>query len=435
LASAILVVTVSGAAQAQSATGLLGPLPIDKSVARERSLYQKLHIQDRYGIVFHPYASVCRGHARKSANCAAKIVTDDSGTPLTFDPAKQDLPGYSPKELRAAYGVSGVATGQPILGIVDAYADPSALDDLKAYSKQFNLPVLAKCKTDIASSPVPCLQIVNQKGGNKLPTTVDVGWMAEQSLDLDASHALCENCSILLVEADSNQYGDLLPSENTAANLGANSISNSWGNTEASWEGLNDTNYFTHPGVAMTAATGDNGYAGGVWWPASSPDVVAAGGTSLFLSKNGKKYSSEVAWAGAGSGCSAYEARPSWQPILSGCPNNRTVSDISMDADPNTGITIYDSNGCTDKSCWYEEGGTSLSAPMVAALYALAGPLGDDHAPADLYTNVSKQNSHDIVSGSTGTCAFAYLCNAVAGYDGPTGLGSPKGLGIFEAQP
>jgi subtilase family serine protease len=414
----------------------LGALPIDRGVARERALYKKLHIQERYGITFHAYASLCRDRRRAVANCGAKILTDDSGTPLTFDPAKQDVPGYSPKELRAAYGVTGVANGLPIIGIVDAYADPSALADLKVYSKQFKLPVLPKCEVDVAVSPVPCIQIVNQKGGKKLPKTVDESWATEQSLDLDTAHAMCENCSILLVEADSNGFGDLFPSENTAARLGATVISNSWGSPEFDGEQSADAQFFTHPGVVMTAGTGDDGYAAGVLWPASSPNVVGVGGTTLLLSNNGKKYVSEVAWEGAGSGCSAYEARPSWQPSLPGCPDNRTESDISADADPNTGIAVYASTGCTANSCWEQIGGTSLSAPIVAALYALAGGIAqNDTQGADvLYRNASKRNSRDITSGSTGTCEFAYLCNAVVGYDGPTGLGSPKGLGVFSKE-
>ncbi len=317
---------------------------------------------------------------------------------------------------------------------MDAYADPSALDDLKVYSKQFNLPILPKCKVDVASSTVPCLQIVNGKGKNNLPDTVVGEWAMEQSLDLDMAHATCENCSILLVEANTNAFTDIVPSENTAAKLGASVISNSWGDPEWAGEMQVDSQYFTHPGVVMTAGAGDKGYGAGLIWPAASPNVISVGATSLFLSKNGKKYNSEAAWADTGSGCSAYEARPSWQSQLSGCPNNRTDNDISVDGDPNTGAAIYNSNGCTgDNNCWYEEGGTSMSAPIVAALFALAGnvPSNDTQPAALLYQNASKTDSRDVSTGANGTCSFAYLCTALKGYDGPTGLGSPKGLNIF----
>lgn len=435
-AGAVFFIALTTTALAQGAGAFGGPLPIDRSVESERRLYAKLHIEERYAIAFHPYASLCRDRSPGVANCLAMIITDDSGTPLSFDPAKQTLPGYSPKELRAAYSVTGVASGQPIVGIVDAYGYPAAMNDLKAYSKQLKLPVLPKCVGPVANSSVPCIQIVNEKGGKKLPTTVDSGWEAEQALDLQTVHALCENCSILLVEADANGLGDLAVSVNTAANLGANAISNSWGTPDFSGESGADHSYLNHPGVAITASSGDDGYAGGVVWPASSPNVVGVGGTSLFLSTNGKKYASETAWSGTGSGCSANESRPSWQPSLSGCPNNRTVSDISADGDPNTGIAIYEGDGCTG-NCWYELGGTSLSSPIIASLFALAGNIQSDNSQAAsiLYANVSKQNSRDIIKGSNGTCEFSYLCNAVPGYDGPTGLGSPKGLNIFVAQP
>lgn len=413
-------------AQTSSLSGALRP---DLGVKQERALYAKFRLEERYGIPFQPYASVCPKAAVGRMHCLAKIVTDPSGTPLSFDPAKQTLPGMTPEQLRAAYGVSGVAAGLPIIGIVDAYGDPTALSDLKTYSKQNKLPVLPKCDGDVKSSSVPCLQIVNQKGGNKLPATVDAGWLAEQSLDLAAVHALCENCSILLVEANTNGNGDMLPAENTAASLGANVISNSWGNSEFSVESGLDS-YFTHPGIAITAAGGDNGYSAGLLWPAASPNVVSVGGTTLLMKKN--NYKQEIAWSETGSGCSQYEARPSWQPALSGCPNNRTDNDISVDADPNTGISIYAGYQCTS-DCWFELGGTSLSAPIVAALYAQAEnvPANDSEAADLLYQNATSADLHDITKGSNGTCAFTYLCNALKGYDAPTGLGTPAGLGDF----
>ena len=356
--------------------------------------------------------------------------------PLSFDRRDGDIQGYSPKQLRAAYSVSGVASGLPIIGIVDAYGYypngfTSARQDLNAYSKQFNLPILPKCKGAIVQSAVPCFQAVNQKGGHKLPTTIDQGWAAEQAIDVQVAHALCENCSILLVEANTNGIADLFSAENTGAKLGANVMSNSWGSSEFSGESSADAQFFTHPGVVMTAGTGDDGYAGGVFYPASSPNVVAVGGTSLFL-KNGKKYLSEAAWSGAGSGCSEFESRPTWQPSLPGCPANRTVGDIAMDADPNTGVAIC--TGCTT-CCWQMFGGTSIGTPIVAGMFAIAGRIPQDTTEPSgiLYENVSKTNSRDIVGGSTGDCDFAYLCNAVPGYDGPTGLGSPKGLDIFIA--
>jgi subtilase family serine protease len=438
LFAAFVCVVVAGASSVAVAQGFAKPLPLDGTVPQERELYAKLRIQERYGITFRPYATVCNDRRRGVANCLAKIITDERGIPLSFGGANADIEGYGPKDLRAAYDVPGVAPGRPIIGIVDAYGYSTALSDLRVYSRQFKLPILPKCKGSVADSPEACLQIVNEKGGKKLPTAEDAGWAAEQAIDLQMAHALCENCSILLVEADTDGFSNLMPAESTAAKLGANVISNSWASAETSGDTALDESFFTHPGVAMTAGTGDHGYAAGVSWPASSPNVVAVSGTSLFLSANGKKYGSEVAWAGDGSGCSAFEARPPWQPSLPGCPDNRTVSDIAVDADPNTGVAIYNSDpqACMGTAnCWLELGGTSISAPIVAAMFMLAGgiPADSTQAASALYANRSKRNSHDIVSGSNGTCGFAYLCNAVPGYDGPTGLGSPKGLAIFIA--
>lgn len=405
-------------------------LPLDPSVPAARALYAKLHIEERFGITFHPYASVCPAVAPGSARCFAKVITDEAGVPLSH--RGLDIRGYGPKQLRAAYSVPGAASGQPIIGIVDAYGYPGVYSDLKGYSRHFKLPILPKCDGDVASSPGPCIQVVNQKGGRRLPKTVDPGWEAEQAIDVQLAHAMCENCSILLVEGNTNGLGDMLPALKTAA-LRSNVVSNSWGTDDSVADSGLDHTWLTYPGVVITASTGDDGYARGLFYPSSSPNAVGVGGTSLFLTSNGKKYATEIAWTGAGSGCSAFEARPSWQPSLPGCPDNRTVSDISVDADPNTGVAIYAGDGCTDGDCWYVFGGTSISSPIVAGMFAVAGNIQPDNTQAAsiLYANASKRNSRDIVSGSTGTCEFAYLCNAVPGYDGPTGLGSPKGLSIF----
>jgi subtilase family serine protease len=407
------------------------PLRIDLSVPKEQKVYKRLHIEERFGIAFRPYASVCPDQGPGTARCGAKVITDDAGVPLAFDIDSKPL-GYSPAQLHAAYNLPAMATDIPIIGIVDAYGDPQIYGDLKRYSEKFNLPILPQCKGSIANSPVACFDAVNQKGKHKLQTRSD--WAIEISIDVEMAHAICQNCSILLVEANSDGIADMFPAENTAARLGATEISNSWVTGELANESDFDSAYFTHPGVAITAGSGDSGY--GVYYPAASPNVAGVGGTSLFLKRDGS-YDSEIAWSGAGSGCSSYEARPSWQPQLSGCPDNRTVADVAVDADPNTGVAIYDSNpvNCQgdDKSiCWFELGGTSISAPIVAGVYALAGAIGtEEPAGAVLYQNGSKKNLHDIVSGSNGTCEFTYLCNAMVGYDGPTGLGTPKGSGAF----
>ena len=212
-----------------------------------------------------------------------------------------------------------------------------------------------------------------------------------------------------------------------AVALGATAVSNSWGGDESPAESSADNAYFNHPGVAITVSAGDSGY--GVEYPAASPDVIAVGGTSLSVAAGARGYS-ETAWSGTGSGCSAYEAKPAWQTD-SGCAN-RSVVDISADADPNTGVAVYDSTPDSGgHSGWLVFGGTSAAAPFVAGAYELShnsSPVAD--YPAQ--TLYAKPGSfYDVTSGSNGTCGVTYLCNATTGYDGPTGLGTPDGVGGF----
>jgi len=224
----------------------------------------------------------------------------------------------------------------------------------------------------------------------------------------------------------------------SAARLGAVAISNSYGGTEDSTILAADA-HLNHPGIAITASSGDSGY--GVSWPASSPYVTAVGGTTLTKAAGTARGWTEAAWNKAGSGCSAFEPKPSWQHDT-GCAN-RTVADVSADADPNSGLGIYDTyNSCgTSSLCdllislglvqgldgWAQVGGTSLSSPLIASVYALAG--GSPNAASSVYANPAALN--DVTTGSNGSCGGSYLCTAGAGYDGPTGLGTPKGLGAF----
>src|SRR5262249_12957597 len=146
------------------------------------------------------------------------------------------------------------------------------------------------------------------------------------------------NCKLLLVEANSTSFTDLGAAVSTAASLGASVISNSWGGSESFFDPFLDSWYFHHPGITITASSGDNGY--GVEYPASGAYVVAVGGTSLVKTSSGW---AESAWAGSGSGCSAYTAKPSFQHDT-GCAR-RTVADVSAVADPNTGVAVYDTYG------------------------------------------------------------------------------------------
>ncbi len=306
-----------------------------------------------------------------------------------------------------------------IVAIVDAYDHPTIKSDLDTYSSTFKIPSLPTCVGSVSSSSVPCFQKVNQDGGTTYPQA-NAGWALETSMDVEVAHGVCQNCSILLVEANSASYSDLMTAVDRAYNLGAKVISNSYGSSEFSGETAYDY-HFDHPDVAYTFSSGDSGY--GASYPASSRFVTAVGGTTLNLS--GNSYVSESAWSGSGSGCSLYETKPSWQTDTL-CAN-RTVSDVSADANPNTGAAVYDSVRYQGKKGWFKVGGTSLSAPIVAGVYALSGNTNNANQLPYLNTG----SLYDVTSGSNGSCNGIYLCTSQVGYDGPTGLGSPNGIGGF----
>ena len=374
----------------------------------------------------HGQRSVCAATVF-GANCLSHVVTAGrTARPLATSTYQY---GYSPQNLASAYkwtnpaGSSWSWNGQTI-AIVDAYDNPNAASDLATYRSQFGLP---PCTT--ASG---CFRKVNQRGGTT-PPAGDVGWGQEIALDVDMASAVCPSCKILLVEADSNSFANLGAAVNEAAALGATSISNSYGSSsEFVGESSYENAYYNHPNVAVTASSGDSGY--GVEFPAASRYVVAVGGTSLTTSASARGWS-ESAWNGAGSGCSTQISKPSWQHD-GGC-SRRTVADVSAVADPNSGVAVYDSYGSSSGNNWYVFGGTSVSAPIIAAVYGLAGNAGAIDYPAK-YPYASPSSLFDVASGSNGNCkrgkrttASAYLCTAGPGYDGPTGLGTPNGTSGF----
>lgn len=327
--------------------------------------------------------------------------------------------GYGPGALRSAYGLTSTTAGSGrTVAIVDAYDDPKAESDLATYRHEYGLPA--------CTSSTGCFRKVNQKGGTKLPPPAgSTGWAAEESLDLDMVSAICPYCKILLAEAKSPTLTNMGTAVDTAVALGAKYVSNSWGGPEMSGEATTYNHYFNHPGVAVTFAAGDNGY--GVDYPAASRYVTAVGGTSLHRTTTNTRGWYERAWSGTGSGCSAYSAKPSWQPTKAGCPTHRTVGDAAAVANPNTGVAIYDTY---DEGGWLVVGGTSASTPIIAAVYARAGVPAADTYPAR-YPYKHSSYLWDIVGGSNGTCSYKYLCTAVTGYDGPTGVGTPHGSGGF----
>ena len=328
--------------------------------------------------------------------------------------------GFYPCDLQSAYSLAGSSasngSGQTI-GIVDAFDDPNAEADLAVYRSAFGL---APC-----TSGNGCFKKRAQDGSTNYPVA-DAGWAGEIALDLDMASAICPNCKILLVEANSNANSALYAAENEAVVLGATEISNSWGGLELNDPTLSEP-FFNHPGIPITVSSGDDGY--GVQYPASSQFVTAVGGTNLSAASNARGWT-ETVWgsslggtgSGAGSGCSSFITKPAWQKDT-GC-TKRMVADVSADADPNTGVWTYNTYQTFGWGIW---GGTSAAAPIIAGVYAISGNAST--VVYGSYPYLHSGSLNDITSGTNGTCdaSTPYYCNAEVGYDGPTGLGTPSG--------
>jgi subtilase family serine protease len=350
--------------------------------------------------------------------------------------------GYGPSQLQSAYDLAAASAADgsgTTVAVVDAYNDPTAASDLAEYRSAAGLPALTSGQ----------FTQYNQEGETSpLPATapLDDDWTLEESLDVDMVSAICPLCKIDLVEANNDSGDGLYVAEETAATtLGAKYISNSWGGTETSADTTYDSEYFGVSGVVYTASAGDSAYSGGVIYPATSPHVVSVGGTTLNTSSNSRGWTESV-WEtssteGTGSGCSAYEPQPSWQAsisILTAACADRVDNDVAADADPNTGAAIYDTSN--DNGGWNEVGGTSESSPIVASVFALAGNNGNggNNAADSIYTHTSDLN--EVTASSNGTCtppaADSVLCTATGAantYNGPTGWGTPEGLGAFQS--
>jgi hypothetical protein len=372
------------------------------------------------------------------------------------------------------------------IALVDAFDDPNITADLKLYDEEFGLPACTEANG--------CFEKLNQRGEvghppstrNEAEREEAETWALEISTDVEAAHAVCQNCRIVLVEAENSAYANLVAAENTASGaVGASEISNSWGGSEAE---LSETEIaaFDHPGTVITASAGDDGYLNWDQWeseplqydepdfPSSSPAVVAVGGTHLALGGGGA-WESESVWnddlqgkreGASGGGCSLRFQAPEWQHAVSdwpsvGCENRRAVADVAADADPDSGVAVYDSvpypyeeNGKKRTSVlrWVPIGGTSLASPIVAAMFALAGGAHAVAYPAKtLYSHLGSTLLHDVTAGGSGDCDGEYtactgsmkpispfdcgegalICNAAVGYDGATGVGTPDGIGAF----
>lgn len=316
------------------------------------------------------------------ANCSVAININIP--PLSDANAPADLlAGLHPSDLQAAYKLPA-QNGGGTVAIVDAYDDPNAEADLAVYRTAFGLPA--------CSSLNGCFRKVNQVGDTSSYPSADTGWSTEIGLDVDMVSAVCPKCNILLVEANSNSFDDLGAAVDTASRLGATAISNSYYGPEWSDETNQDAHY-NHPGVAITVSAGDQA---SPFYPAASPYVTSVGGTTL---SNGI----ESAWQYGAQGCSRFESRPKWQQNT-GC-KTRSIVDVAAVADPQTGVTMYDSTA----GGWLVAGGTSVGAPVLAAAYALSG---NPQGPAFSYAHPG-----------------SFTDIAPAGYDLATGLGSPSGVG------
>jgi hypothetical protein len=390
--------------------------------------------------------------------------------------------GLTPALLASAYNFnpSGGGEGQTV-AIVDAYDDPNIESDLAKFSEQYGLPA--------CTSGNGCFEKVGQKGSpSSLPAADTRGWSVEVSLDVETVHAACPKCKILLVEVNSAAMTSLGAGVAKAVELGAGAVSNSYGGPEQIAPTASERALFEHPGAVIAAATGDFGYD---WWtgpvpdpetpnlPASLPGVVSVGGTTLNLNAEGRR-SSETVWNGngreneggfsagaSGGGCSIFFEAPFWQRYAAGfaatgCGNKRLSADVSAVADPQTGFDIYDTYNCGHEcealkgaANWSTIGGTSLSAPLTTALFALAGGANGIKYPSlTLYAHLGGPSLFDVTQGGNGycnnggrpcganalygeglDCEGTTACNAAPGYDGPSGVGAPASLEAFKPIP
>jgi uncharacterized repeat protein (TIGR02543 family) len=348
--------------------------------------------------------AVCGQPGVGVAQCLTDVLEPRGPTPNLATPT-----GLSPSTIEDLYGYTSASTagfGQTI-AVVDAFNDPDAARDLDEFSEQYGLPL--ECKGE--SSPPSCFEFdqVNQVGGSSLPTT-NPSWDLEISLDIEWAHALAPAANILLVEAAYNYTPILLEAEQYAAE-NAKYVSNSWGSWEFDGESSLDS-FLTQPGVSYFAAAGDSG--GLVEWPSSSPDVISVGGTSLTFTSGGQ-LAQEAAWSHGGGGCSSYETASTYQLTgIVNCAGMRATPDLALDADPSSGVSVYDSVPYDGHSGWRRVGGTSAATVMVAAEAAVTGAeLNAEY----VYESPVNMPFRDITAGSNGHLAST-------GYDLATGLGS-----------
>ncbi|RQZ38911.1 peptidase S8/S53 subtilisin kexin sedolisin [Burkholderia sp. Bp9090] len=337
--------------------------------------------------------------------------------------------GLTPALTRHAYGFDTIANQGDgmVVAIVDAYDDPRIESDLGVFSNAFSLPA---CTTANG-----CFTKVYARGARP---RADSGWALEISLDVEWVHAIAPKARIVLVEAASASFNDLMAAVDVAVKRGASVVSMSFGGNEFNSETGFDS-HFNVSGVTFVASSGDSGT--GTEYPAASPYVVAVGGTTLSTDVSGA-YVGEATWSGSGGGVSSVEGEPAgqtaWPVPVAG---KRGVPDVSYDANPSSGFAVYDSVTYQGQAGWFQVGGTSAGAPQWSALVAIANsmraaagksPLSGTYNT--LYTvgkNAYGSGYHDVTTGSNGSCGS--ICNAAGGYDYVTGLGSPQAPALVQA--
>jgi PKD repeat protein len=463
---------------------------------------------------------MCRPASRTTKSCMAiRLVPAQPGTrgaKAYVMPAYTTGPagGFTPADLASAYGINPASStgGSQTVAIVDAYDDPHAVSELNAFDAHYGLP--AETSTSFRK--------VNQNGGTSPLPVANSGWAGEIALDIQSVRAVCNHCKILLVEANSASNADLATAVNSAAQLHATEISNSYGGPEDPSAPASNAAAYNHPGIVITASTGDHGWydwdfandgANGASdnapnTPSAYPTVVAVGGTALALNADGTRSEEDVwnengpddqnglnpflGWMGdqgaTGGGCSFIYSAPDWQASVAGyantgCGSNRLAGDVAALADPYTGFDVNIAGS------WATVGGTSLASPLVAGMWALAGGAGGvrypaqslyDHlkwTPSAVYdvtvggnsfcggdgatgcsaalaaeTSPATGNPNNLINGnpfytngwaglldcgydyngSETTIAANTQCNATTGYDGPSGVGTPNGVGLFK---
>lgn len=354
-----------------------------------------------------PVRAACAAAPAGFARCFAQYVQAAPGM-ATADAAQPVTPG----DIRSAYRLNVADGAGRTVAIVDAFDNPKAERDLARFRARYSLP---PCTTANG-----CFHKVNASGADAPLPQPDRGWGVEIALDLDAVSSACPRCHILLVEGGNNSFLSLARAADTAVALGADVVSNSYGADE--FAGMHRfAGHYQHPGVPIIASTGDFGF-GAAAFPAVMRTTIAVGGTRLVTAPGTPRGWAETAWSGAGSGCSAYIPKPAWQHDRH-CLM-RTVADISADAAPATGLIVEDSFGFPGELL---VGGTSLAAPLIAAMIAQSADPSTMSDASSIYAHSAQFN--DVVGGRNGWCGGDYLCTAVHGYDAPTGIGTPNGVG------